>query len=257
MAKKKKKYTVKKNPKKVKKATKKPKKKVVKKKKTTTKKTTTPVKNTVVKESATIQLKTKKRDTTTIDYAVYEGGTEYIGITEVKMPDLSFSTEKITGAGIIGEVEEIMIGRMSAMTVTFNFRTITAAAVKLLQPYVHTIDLRVAQQQIDTNGNNSVTAVKHILKVKPKKLSLGKIESATKADVSGEYVVSYYALYINDEKVTEIDPFNCICKINGTDYLSSVNSVLNKKEKSNHKEEKEKNEKEEKEEVGGKNGRGK
>ena len=221
MAKKKKKYTVKKNPKKVKKATKKPKKKVVKKKKTTT------VKNTVVKESATIQLKTKKRDTTTIDYAVYEGGTEYIGITEVKMPDLSFSTEKITGAGIIGEVEEIMIGRMSAMTVTFNFRTITAAAVKLLQPYVHTIDLRVAQQQIDTNGNNSVAAVKHILKVKPKKLSLGKIESATKADVSGEYVVSYYALYINDEKVTEIDPFNCICKINGTDYLSSVNSVLN------------------------------
>jgi hypothetical protein len=171
MAKKKKKYTVKKNPKKVKKATKKPKKKVVKKKKTTTKKTTTPVKNTVVKESATIQLKTKKRDTTTIDYAVYEGGTEYIGITEVKMPDLSFSTEKITGAGIIGEVEEIMIGRMSAMTATFNFRTITAAAVKLLQPYVHTIDLRVAQQQIDTNGNNSVAAVKHILKVKPKKLS--------------------------------------------------------------------------------------
>lgn len=227
MAKKKKKYTVKKNPKKVKKATKKTKKKVVKKKKTTAKKTTAPAKNTVVKESATIQLKTKKRDTTTIDYAAYEGGTEYIGITEVKMPDLSFSTEKITGAGIIGEVEEIMIGRMSAMTVTFNFRTITAAAVKLLQPYVHTIDLRVAQQQIDTNGNNSVAAVKHILKVKPKKLSLGKIESATKADVSGEYAVTYYALYINNEKVTEIDPFNCICKINGTDYLSSVNSVLN------------------------------
>lgn len=143
------------------------------------------------------------------------------------MPDLSFSTEKITGAGIIGEVEEIMIGRMSAMTVTFNFRTITAAAVKLLQPYVHTIDLRVAQQQIDTNGNNSVAAVKYILKVKPKKLSLGKIESATKADVSGEYAVTYYALYINNEKVTEIDPFNCICKINGTDYLSSVNNVLN------------------------------
>ena len=180
------------------------------------------VKNTVVKESTTIQLKTKKRDTTTIDYAVYEDG-----MTGVKMPDLSFSTEKITGAGIIGEVEEIMIGRMSAMTVTFNFRTITAAAVKLLQPYVHTIDLRVAQQQIDTNGNNSVAAVKYILKVKPKKLSLGKIESATKADVSGEYAVTYYALYINNEKVTEIDPFNCICKINGTDYLSSVNNVLN------------------------------
>lgn len=48
------------------------------------------------------------------------------------MPDLSFSTEKITGAGIIGEVEEIMIGRMLAMTVTFSFRTVTAAAVKLL-----------------------------------------------------------------------------------------------------------------------------
>lgn len=235
MAKKKKKYTVKKNTKKVKKATKKTKKKIVKKK--TTKKKTTPKKTTVTKKAAAketvvaAQLKARGRDTTTINYAVYEGGTEFIGMTEAKMPDLSFSTEKVTGAGIMGEIEEIMIGRMSAMTVTFSFKTITAAAVKLLQAYTHTIDLRVAQQQIDTSGNSSVVAIKHVLKIKPKKLSLGKIESATKADVSGEYAVIYYALYIKNEKVTEIDPYNCICKINGTDYLSNVNSVLNTKKK--------------------------
>ena len=41
-----------------------------------------------------------KIDETVIGFAVYEDATEYIGIFEVTLPDMSKITEEICGAGI-------------------------------------------------------------------------------------------------------------------------------------------------------------
>lgn len=170
-----------------------------------------------------------KIDETVVSYAMYEDGTEYMGTTEVTLPDLEFLTEELSGAGIAGKVEEVIVGNLSAMTATFNFRTVGKWTAKLLEPRLHNIDLRVAQQSMETrDGTTSVGAVKHIMKVKPKKVSLGKVSSASPADASGEYAVSYYALYVDGEKVTEVDPMNFICVINGKDYLEEVRKALGK-----------------------------
>ena len=163
-----------------------------------------------------------KVDELVVNYAIYEDATEYLGTTEVTLPDLEYMSEELSGAGIAGAIEEIITGHLNAMTTTFNFRTVTAAAVKLMEPRVHKIDLRVAQQQM----NMRINAVKHIMRVKPKKTALGKVAAASTADVSGEYAVSYYAMYMGGEKVTEIDPLNFICIINGKDYLAEVRKAL-------------------------------
>lgn len=170
-----------------------------------------------------------KIDELVINYSIYEDATEYLGTTEVTLPDLSFLTEEMSGAGIAGKVEEVIIGHLEAMSTTLNFRTVTAAAVKLMEPRVHKIDLRVAQQRMNMQTSaTEVAPVKHIMKVKPKKTALGKLAAASTADVSGEYAVSYYAMYIDGEKVIEIDPLNFICIINGTDYLEEVRKALGK-----------------------------
>ena len=163
-----------------------------------------------------------KVDELVINYAIYEDATEYLGTTEVTLPDLEYMTEELSGAGIAGNIEEIIIGHLNAMTTTFNFRTVTAAAVKLMEP-------RVAQQRMNLRTSaNEITGVKHIMKVKPKKTALGKVAAASTADVSGEYAVSYYAMYMDGSKVTEIDPLNFICIINGKDYLKDVRKALGK-----------------------------
>lgn len=170
-----------------------------------------------------------KHDGLTVNYAAYEDAKEYLGMTEATLPDLEYMSETISGAGIGGEVEEIILGHLSAMTTSLNFRNITAAAVKLSEPRVHKIDLRVAQQQTDSStGETGIVAVKHILKLKPKKTGLGKVAAATAADVSGDYATSYYAMYLAGTKVTEIDPLNFICLINGKDYLADVRKALGK-----------------------------
>ncbi len=170
-----------------------------------------------------------KIDELVISYALYEDGVDCLGTTEVALPDLEFLTAELKGAGIAGNVTEVVIGHMNAMTTTFNFRTIGANAGKLIEPRVHNIDLRVAQQQ--WNGRSSVTEIstlKHVMKVKPKKITLGKVAEASASDVSGEYAVFYYAMYIEGKIETEIDPFNYICTINGTDYLEGVRKALGK-----------------------------
>lgn len=170
-----------------------------------------------------------KVDELVVNYAIYEDATEYLGTTEVTLPDLEYMAEELSGAGIGGAIEEIIIGHLNAMTTTFNFRTVTAAAVKLMEPRIHRIDLRVAQQQINMrNSANEINAVKHIMKIKPKKTALGKVAAASTADVSGEYAVHYYAMYMSGKRVTEIDPLNYTCTINGVDYLKDVRKALGK-----------------------------
>ena len=170
-----------------------------------------------------------KIDELVINFVVYEDATEYLGMAEATLPDIEFLTEEINGEGIGGNVEEIIIGHLSAMTTTLNFRTVCKSAVRLLEPRVHKLDLRVAQQQMNNRTSETeVSSLKHIMKVKPKKTALGKVAAASTADVSGEYAVSYYALYIDGKKNTEIDPLNFICIINGYDYLAKVRKALGK-----------------------------
>ena len=170
-----------------------------------------------------------KIDELVVNFAVYEDANEYLGMAEATLPDLEYLAEEMSGAGIAGNVEEIIIGHLSEMTTTLNFRTVCKAAVRLLEPRTHKLDLRVAQQQMNNRtSETTITGVKHIMRVKPKKTALGKVAAASTADVSGEYATQYYAMYMNGEKVTEIDPLNFICIINGHDYLAEVRKALGK-----------------------------
>lgn len=168
-----------------------------------------------------------KIDELVINFLVYEDAIEYLGMAEATLPDIEYMTEEMNGAGIAGNVEEIIIGHLSAMTMTLNFRTVCKSAVRLLEPRVHKLDLRVAQQQTNNStGETEIANVKHIVRVKPKKTALGKAAAASTADVSGEYAVQYYSMYMDGEKKIEIDPMNFICIINGIDYLEAVRNAL-------------------------------
>ncbi len=164
-----------------------------------------------------------------INFAVYENAIEYYGMAEVTLPEITNLTAEVTGAGIAGTVESVILGHIEAMSMTMNFRTFTKDAVALHEPRDHTLDLRAAQQDKDTvSGKTLVTSVKHVMTVKPKRLSPGKLAPAAAADASGEYAVSYWATYIDGAKVLEIDVLNFIYIVNGVDYLAQVRTALGK-----------------------------
>ncbi len=164
-----------------------------------------------------------------IDFEVYEDGKNLVGVAQVTLPEISFMTASITGAGVSGTVETPLAGMMEAMTMTMNFRSVTDAATSLTAPRKHNIDLRAVGQYWNTSlVDKELWADKHIMVVFPKKLAPGSIAPATASDASGEFSVYYLASYKNGAKVTEIDPFNQICVINGVDYLADVRRALGK-----------------------------
>ena len=170
-----------------------------------------------------------KVDETVIGFAVYEDATEYSGMSEVTLPEISNLTEEISGAGMGGKVEAVILGAIEAMTTTLNFRTVTKNAIKLHEPREHKIDLRVAQQNKNTTkGVTEVGRVKHLLTLTPKKLNPGKVATASAAEVSGEYATTYFATYIDGKKMLEIDPLNYIYFVNGKDWLADVRKALGK-----------------------------
>ena len=132
------------------------------------------------------------------NFAVYEDATEYYGMAEVTLPEISSITEEVKGAGISGTFNGAFVGHIEAMTLTLNFRSVTKAAIRLLEPRNHQIDLRASQQVWDSGaGRFKQSHVKHVLMVTPTKYSPGKLAPASPAESSGEYSVTYFATYID------------------------------------------------------------
>ena len=163
------------------------------------------------------------------NFAVYEDATEYYGMAEVTLPEITQISEEVKGAGIAGAFDGTFVGHLEAMSLTLNFRSVTTDAIKLAEPRKHQLDLRAAQQSWDNSTGRYVQqAVKHVLVVSPKKFAPGKLAPASSAEASGEYPVTYYATYIDGKKVLEIDILSFIYYVNGVDYLEDVRKALGK-----------------------------
>lgn len=168
-------------------------------------------------------------DELNINFDVYEDGTLYYGMASVALPTLANKTQTLSGAGIAGDIEAISVGHIDTMTTTLNFRTTTPESIALSEPRRHTLDLRVAQQHENPVDNSvEVKAEKHVMIVIPKSHNVGTVAPSSPANASGEYIVRYWATWLDGVKVREIDPLNFIYMVNGVDYLGKVRKALGK-----------------------------
>ena len=169
------------------------------------------------------------QNTTVIDYTMYEDSTEFIGLAQVTLPDLSFLTQTVSGSGLAGEIEVPIIGQMSAMEMSVQFLVRTDLTDMATTPVTHIWELREAQQVLAADSaDTSVTTLKHVIKAVPKSSSGGTLKPASTSDPDVTASVVYWATYRDGEMVMELDPINYICYINGEDYLEPVRSALGK-----------------------------
>lgn len=162
-----------------------------------------------------------------INYMVYLDGSVLIGTANIELPSLDALTEKVKGAGIAGEVEAPVIGHYDVLTLGIQWRTITADAISLVAPQAHALDFRGSQQVYDSAaGSYSTVPVKVVVRAMPKKTSLGKMIVAGQTDTKNEFEVTYMKVYIDGNETLELDKYNFIFIVDGTDYLADVRSDL-------------------------------
>ncbi len=157
---------------------------------------------------------------------IYENSVDYYGIADVTMPNIKQLTETMEGAGVAGQYDAIIKGHIEAMKMTINFRNPTKDAVKLFTPVEHQLDIRSSIQERDTVTGAKDLAEKIVVKATPINLDMGKRANYSKSDTASEFTVTYFAQYLDGEKVIEIDPMNYIFFVDGVDYLEPVRRNL-------------------------------
>lgn len=168
-------------------------------------------------------------DQTNVNFEVYEDSINFCGIAKLTLPNLQQIAENFSGAGIAGNVEAVVRAHFDAMTLGIDFRTTTEEAIRLMKPERHTLDIRAARQDEDTEAGQIVIApVKYIAVVMPKSLNLGSLAPHSRQDASGDYAIRYWATYIEGKLVTELDQLNYKGLIDGKDYLAPVRAALGK-----------------------------
>lgn len=166
----------------------------------------------------------------TINYAVYENGSEYYGTASLTDADRKSKSFTLNGAGIAGDVTIPVIGHRDGMTMKINFRTATEDACHLAEMRRHILDCRAAPEEYDpTSGQMRVHSHKVIVEVIPLSLSGGDIAPASPQAVSGEYSVISRKYYIDDKLMEDYQPLNFVdIDASGKDNLAEVRAALGK-----------------------------
>lgn len=162
-----------------------------------------------------------------INFRVYEDGTDLLGVADAELPSIEPMTDSVKGAGIAGEVDAPVLGQFGSMTLKLNWRTVTRPLLSLAQQKAHNLDLRGAIQVFNAAaGEYIVQPLKATVRAIPKKTEPGKLDVASSQDSSNEFEVIYYKVTLNGEVMVEIDKYNYVCVIAGTDYLATVRAAL-------------------------------
>ncbi|MCD8294681.1 MAG: phage major tail tube protein [Clostridia bacterium] len=162
------------------------------------------------------------------DFNAYRSGNVLVGVTgEVTLPDLEAMTETISGPGILGEIDEAIIGRFSSMELEVPFRVLEEDIFTLFTP-TSPIDLtlRAAEQYTDkTTSAVDYKGMRVVVRGIAKKLTSGTLKQGGTMDSSVTIELTYYMVEINGDTKVELDKLNGIYKVGGTDLLSKIKKL--------------------------------
>lgn len=163
-----------------------------------------------------------------IQFEVFDNGNRLLGLANVTLPEFTFKTVEVSGAGISGSIDWPLRGQTDNMTATFNFRTLHREAIEFLrQSDALYLSLRPAIEGYDTGaGNRKHKGLKIDLRCHTTKLNLGKMEPGSAMDTEVEFAIDRINIWEDGVVILERDLFNNIHNVGGTDYLADVRRAV-------------------------------
>ena len=160
-------------------------------------------------------------------YNLYNEAERLLGAgDEVPLPDFEAMSDTISGAGILGEVEDPTVGYFGNQEMEIPFRVVDKEAVDMMDmtTAVH-LTLRGAQQTTDTAGNIEFRPMRVVVRGRCKKFSPGKVKAGSAMDTKITLTVLYIMIELDGEQMVELDKFNEVFKIRGVDILAKIKEM--------------------------------
>lgn len=145
----------------------------------------------------------------------------------VTLPELALLTETIKGIGINGEIDLPTYGQLGALEVEISNNNISRDTVRTFRQQTQHLEHRWAAQSLDEkSGETKVVGKKAIMKLIPKSLNLGAIESNKAEEAPSKFECIYLKYVEGNTVLLEIDKLNDKFVVDGVDYSAAVRNVI-------------------------------
>lgn len=160
-------------------------------------------------------------------YNVYNAGNRLLGMgDELTLPDFEASSETISGAGILGEIDDPTVGYFSNQEMEIPFRVLDNEAMDMMDmTKAVQLEIRGACQSTDAEGNIAFRPIRCAVRGRSKKLAGGKLKNGNPMDTSVTLTVLYILIEVDGSPVIELDKLNEVYKVNGVDMLAEVKEM--------------------------------
>lgn len=161
-----------------------------------------------------------------IDQRLFDGDTLVEDVTSIDTPEIEYVSDEVDIPGATAKINIVMPYQVGAMTVTVNHNNGNGCD-GLNAPETHKIELRMARQVISTaTGNSEPELTKVRFTGTPMKVTRGSVERGNPRGQSVQFSVQRYEEEVNGKVVILIDALAGILQINGKDYASEINRIL-------------------------------
>lgn len=160
-------------------------------------------------------------------YMVYLDGNNLIGTASVKLPTIKYMTEKMSGAGILGEIDMPSDGIPESLEVEVKFRSLISGMMGLLDINGKNLEFRGSVQGSDiATGKFTEKGIRIVVRGSPKQADLGTLETNKLMDSAFTIECVYIKIDSEDATLVEIDKFNSVFSLLGKDLLAAFKENL-------------------------------
>lgn len=163
------------------------------------------------------------------DFRVYDEGEELVGQNaDITLPEFNSITDTINGAGIMGEIEDSVIGQFESATTNIKWNCLS-------EPFFHLVStvrplqltFRGAMQIMDREtGHSDLVGLKIVIRGKSKTVNLGKFEKAKKNECETDIETIYIKITSGRDVLFELDKLNYRFVVNNEDQLEKLKSMI-------------------------------
>lgn len=160
-------------------------------------------------------------------YNLYNEAERLLGVgDEVTLPDFEAVSDTISGAGILGEIEDPTVGYFSNQEMEIPFRVMDTEAVDMMDmTKAVRLTLRGAQQTTNSDGDIDFRPMRVVVRGRCKKFSPGKVKAGSTMDTKITLTILYIMIEVDGEQLVELDKRNEKFKIRNVDVIKKIKEM--------------------------------
>lgn len=162
------------------------------------------------------------------NFEVYlEGTNRLIGIASVDLPEVTYSSQDLTGVGIFGTISMPSVGSTDSLELTINWRSIHSDLSELNKPTAQNLVIYGSQHIYDhSTGAIRAQQVKISFRGLAKSMTLGSFTPNEMTETTSVFEIITLKVEVDGEEAVYLDKLNYAYRVNGVDYLADTRSAL-------------------------------